>query len=80
MTELLRLCSDWPFTVEVPCATAGTGTAGIMFGRPFIGDTEDDFAWFEVGADEPAATTGGFDPVATTGVDDSFFTAPAAEA
>lgn len=51
-----------------------------MFGRPFIGDTEDDFAWFEVGADEPAATTGRLDPVATTGVDNGFFAAPAAEA
>lgn len=66
--------------VEVPCATAGTGTAGIIFGRPFIGEMEDDFAWLEAGADEPAATRGGLDPVATTGVEDGFFPAPAAEA
>jgi hypothetical protein len=52
----------------------------MILGRPFIGDMEDDLAWFEVGADEPAATIGGLDPVATTGVDNGFFTAPAAEA
>lgn len=57
--------------LEVPCATAGTGTTGVMFGRLFICDIEADFAWFEVGVEVPAATTG---------VDNGFFTAPAAEA
>ena len=52
----------------------------MLFCLPFTGDTDDDFAWFGACAEEPAATTGGFDPVATTGVDDGFFTAPAAEA
>lgn len=53
--------------------------AGMMFGRPFIGDIEDDFAWCGVEAEVPATTTGGFEPGATTGVED-FFAAPAAEA
>lgn len=54
--------------------------AGMMFGRPFRGVIEDDFAWCGAEAKEPAATTGGVEPVATTGVEDGFFDAPAAEA
>lgn len=51
--------------------------AGIMLGRPFRGEIEDDLAWRGAVADEPVATMGGFEPVATTGVD---VFAPAAEA
>lgn len=53
--------------------------AGMMLGRPFRGDTEDDLAWCGV-EDELATTTGGCDPVATTGVVDGFFAVPTAEA
>lgn len=54
--------------------------AGMMFGRPFIGDIEDDLAWCGADPEVPAATTGAFEPGATTGVADGFFDVPAAEA
>lgn len=62
----------------MPCATVGT--AGMMLGRPFIGEIEDDFACCGVGTDDPAATTGWLEPVATTGAEGCFLAAPAAEA
>ena len=52
----------------------------MMLGRPFIGEIEDDFAWCGADAEDPAATTGALEPVATTGVEDGFFAALAAEA
>lgn len=75
VTEGLRECTS-PLALEVPWATAGVaagteGTAGMMDGRPFSGVLEDDFACCGTEAD---------DPVATTGVDTGFLTAPAAEA
>lgn len=82
VTEGFRLCES-PLMFEVPCATAGAaetaGTAGMMLGRPFMGETEDDFACCADGAEDPAATTGWLEPVATTGVEVAFF-ALAAEA
>lgn len=81
VTELFRLWSASPFALDVPCATGGTvGIAGMMLGRPFIGEMEDDLAWCGADAEDPAATTGAFEPVATTGVEDGFFAALAAEA
>lgn len=54
---------DSPLALEVPWATAGDaaetgGTAGMMDGRPFSGEVEDDFAWCGAEADDPVATTG----------------------
>ena len=78
VTELLRACSGPPLTMALPRATGGaaTGTAGVMFGLPFIGGA---FEGLPFWAEEPP-TTGGWEPVAISGVDVGFLFAPAAEA
>jgi hypothetical protein len=82
VTEAVLLwLSGAPFRLDVPCATAGAeemlGIAGMMgFCWPFTGETEFDFAC----CDEPVATRGAFEPVATSGVEDGFLDAPTAEA
>lgn len=80
---------DAPFIVE-PCATAGTdetvGRAGVMGGRPFTGEMDDDLACCTAGAIEPTATGGaaggGLEPVAISGDAAGFLlaVAPTAEA
>lgn len=59
-------------------APATAGTAGVMFGRPFTGEA-DDLPFCAAVAEDPT-TTGGWDPVAISGVDVGFLVAPAAEA
>lgn len=53
------------------------GTAGMIgVGRPFTGETEFDFAC----CDDPVATRGALEPVATSGAENCFFAVLAAEA
>jgi len=82
VTELFRACSPWPpFGIEprtMGGAPATAGTAGVIFGRPFTGEAED-LPFWAAGAEDPT-TTGGWDPVAISGVDVCFLVAPAAEA
>lgn len=70
VTEPFRLWfAESPFRLEEPFATVGT--AGETDCRPFC--------WVE-GAEEPATDEGGLAPVTTSGVEEGFFAAPAAEA
>jgi hypothetical protein len=83
VTELFRACSPAPpFSIE-PRTTGGApataGTAGVMFGLPFTGDAEAGLPFCAARAEDPT-TTGGWDPVAISGVDVGFLVAPAAEA
>lgn len=83
VTELLRAWSAAPpFITELRAIGGGpetAGTAGVMLGLPFTGAVAEGFPFCAVGTEEPT-TTGGWEPVALSGVDVGFLVAPAAEA
>jgi hypothetical protein len=78
VTELLRLWLLEPPLTDAPWAMAGAataGTAGEIGGRPFTGETEDDFPCC-TGAEPPTATAGeGVEEPVAMGGDETAFLA-----